>query len=760
MTVNLRPTKRHFPATQRDADRGAEPGAGQDAVTVIVRRGLNRAMPLGLAAAVATLALAGCASIDSRGDSLTLDVLSSPSPQWTSGGDALIRINGSVPPSARLAVTLNGRDVTAAFAASALGGKPTGLITGMAPGKNLLTAQWQLPGERIASATGTVELTVYPASGPMFSGPHQLPFACQTDSFVLADGKTLLGAPLDANCSVATRVDYVYRNTAAEPAFVALPPGAVLPRDMAMTQVGSKTVPYVVRVETGTVNRAIYQTAILHNPVAEAAPTFSNAPTGWNGRLVYTFGGGCTGGWYRQGNITGGVLDDNILKQGYAMASSSLNVFGVNCQDLTAAESMAMVKERFIKAYGPPRYTIGWGCSGGSYQQHQIADNYPGLLDGILPGCSFPEVGFATVQSITDQRLLGNYFKNKVSGAFTDEQQRLVAGIHAIKTLYTATVYDGAMRVAPDFYCPATLPAAQRYNASTNPAGVRCSIYDHNVNVYGKDPVTGFARRPIDNVGVQYGLQALAAGVITTDQFLQINAGVGGFDQDAKFTASRVAGDGHAMRQAYQTGRLTSGGGGLGDVPIIDYRAYSDDNPVGDIHLRYHSFSMRDRLIKANGNADNQVMLVEDFRYGYYSSGSPMLLGALRDMDQWLANIAADASAGSRREKIIRNKPANLQEGCLTRDAAQAKIVEKFERTRGQCAALYPAPGSPRFVAGGPLAADVIKCQLKPVALSDYPAPLTPSQRTRLAEIFPAGVCDWSKPGVEQQRLRGTWLSF
>ena len=428
--------------------------------------------------------------------------------------------------------------------------------------------------------------------------------------------------------------------------------------------------------------------------------------------------------------------------------------------DLTAAESMAMVKERFIKAYGPPRYTIGWGCSGGSYQQHQIADNYPGLLDGILPGCSFPEVGFATVQSITDQRLLGNYFKNKVSGAFTDEQQRLVAGIHAIKTLYTATVYDGAMRVAPDFYCPATLPAAQRYNASTNPAGVRCSIYDHNVNVYGKDPVTGFARRPIDNVGVQYGLQALAAGVITTDQFLQINAGVGGFDQDAKFTASRVAGDGHAMRQAYQTGRLTSGGGGLGDVPIIDYRAYSDDNPVGDIHLRYHSFSMRDRLIKANGNADNQVMLVEDFRYGYYSSGSPMLLGALRDMDQWLANIAADASAGSRREKIIRNKPANLQEGCLTRDAAQAKIVEKFERTRGQCAALYPAPGSPRFVAGGPLAADVIKCQLKPVALSDYPAPLTPSQRTRLAEIFPAGVCDWSKPGVEQQRLRGTWLSF
>ena len=718
----------------------------------------GRGLPLLIAAALSTLS--GCASIDSRVYGLKLELLSSPSPQWVSGGDALVRINGNLPPIAKLRVTLNGRDVTAAFAAGASGGKPTGLVTGMAAGKNLLIADLQLPGEWTASATSSLELTNHPASGPMFSGPQQMPFACQTDSFLLADGKTLLGAPLDANCSVATRVDYVYRNTAAKPAFVALPSLAALPADMATTQVGGKTVPYIVRVETGTVNRAIYQTAVLHNPVAERAPSFTNTPVGWNGRLVYTFGGGCTGGWYRQGNITGGVMDHNILKQGYAMASSTLNVFGVNCQDLTAAESMAMVKERFIEAYGPPRYTIGWGCSGGSYQQHQIADNYPGLLDGILPGCSFPEVAFATVQSITDQRLLGNYFKNKVPGAFTDEQQRLVAGVQTVKTIYTATVYEGALRIAPDAFCPATLPEAQRYNATTNPKGVRCSIYDHNVNVYGKDPVTGFARRPIDNVGVQYGLQALAAGVITTDQFLQINAGVGGFDQDAKFTASRVAGDGQAMRQAYQTGRLTSGGGGLGDVPIIDYRAYSDDNPIGDIHLRYHSFSMRDRLIKANGNADNQVMLVEDFRYGYYSSSSPMLLGALRDMDQWLANIAADASAGSRREKIVRNKPASLQEGCLTRDAAQAKIVEKFERTRGQCAALYPAPGSPRFVAGGPLAADVIKCQLKPVALSDYPAALTPNQRTRLAEIFPVGVCDWSKPGVEQQRLRGTWLSF
>jgi len=712
---------------------------------------------------VTLAALSGCAIFDRDTYELKAEVLSSPSPQWVSGGDALVGIKGDMPAYGKLRVTLNGRDITNTFTPHPTQRRLVGLLTGLAAGKNTLVAQMQLPGDTSAAATSVLELTNYPRTGPLFSGAQQMPFTCQTDSFLLPASKATLGAPLDANCSIATRVDYVYRNTAAKAEFVPLPSLTTLPADMASTTtLDGKTVPYVVRVETGTVNRAIYQTAVLHHPVSERTPSHLIAPAGWNGRLVYTFGGGCTGGWYRQGNTTGGVLDHNILKQGYAMASSSLNVFGNNCQDLTAAESMAMVKERFIEAYGPPRYTIGWGCSGGSYQQHQIADNYPGLLDGILPGCSFPEVGFATVQSITDQRLLGNYFKNKVPGVFTDEQQRQIAGVQTTKTIYTATVYDGAMRIAPDVFCPGTLPAAQRYNATTNPTGVRCSIYDHNVNVFGTDPATGFARRPIDNTGVQYGLKALNDGVITVEQFLDLNASVGGYDVDAKFALGRTVGDTYAMRQAYQTGRLTSAGGGLKETPIIDHRAYSDDSAVGDIHLRYHSFAMRERLTKANGNADNQVMLIEDFRYGYYSSESPLLLGALKDMDQWLANIAADANSGSKRDKVIRNKPVTLQEGCMTRDAAPTKIVEKMERTSGQCAALYPAPGSPRHVAGGAIAADIIKCQLKPVAsaTADYTKAFTPEQQARLATIFPHGVCDWSKPGVEQQGLRGTWLSF
>jgi hypothetical protein len=40
----------------------------------------------------------------------------------------------------------------------------------------------------------------------------------------------------------------------------------------------------------------------------------------------------------------------------------------------------------------------------------------------------------------------------------------------------------------------------------------------------------------------------------------------------------------------------------------------------------------------------------------------------------------------------------------------------------------------------------------------DYKVPFTSDETARLKNIFPGGVCDWSKPGVEQQKLGGTWL--
>ena len=71
------------------------------------------------------------------------------------------------------------------------------------------------------------------------------------------------------------------------------------PADVAQASITSGVaVPYIVRVETGTINRGIYQIAMLYNPARDAAPDFMTKPAGWNGRLIYTFGGGCMTGWF------------------------------------------------------------------------------------------------------------------------------------------------------------------------------------------------------------------------------------------------------------------------------------------------------------------------------------------------------------------------------------------------------------------------------------------------------------------------------
>lgn len=698
----------------------------------------------------------GTARADDRHgwDDLEIRTLSTR-PDTVTGGDVLVAID--VPRRVglrRVEVRLNGKNVTSAFRRGP-GHSLLGLVKGLALGHNALEARAR--GDDGGHSHAKIELTNYPISGPVFSGPHEQPFICETQNFNLPAGLGNLGPALDADCSIVTRVDYIYRSTAGT--LKPLTSTSAYPADLARTTTSTgRNVPYIVRLETGTINRAIYQLALLHDAVAEATPDPWSRPAGWNRRVIYTFGGGCINGWYRQGASTGGVTDDVMLRQGYAVASASLNVFGNNCQELTAAETMMMVKERFVEAYGPPVYTIGWGCSGGSYQQTQIADNYPGLLDGILPGCSFPEVGFATVPFITDARLLNRYFNTVAAGTFAPEEQRQVTGFLTLATMPNVSV--GAGRISPTQFCPSVLPVALRYHPVTNPGGARCDVYDHTVNVYGRDPLTGFALRPLDNVGIQYGLGALNSGAITKAQFITLNAGIGGYDQDGNFQAARNAADLRATRAAYRSGRLTNGGLGLSEIPIIDYRAYTDDLAVGDVHLRYHSFSMRERLIAANGHADNQVMVVEDFRFGFYSSASPLLQHALRMMDEWLANLARDRSHHSKIVKILRAKPAGLVEGCMTRDANPQFIAEPLERTHGQCATLYSAPPAPREVAGASVKADVIKCRLKRPDPADYAVGFSDAEWAQLRAVFPSGVCDYSRRGVAQQPPKDTWLAF
>jgi hypothetical protein len=385
-----------------------------------------------------------------------------------SGGDVLVRV--VAPPAVPLTqvkIALNGTDVTSRFRAEAATNTLLGLVSGLTPGSNSLTAA--IVGHPDRAAT-PLTLVNYPSTGPIFSGPHEQPFICETDAFELQSGATL-GRALDANCSIATRVDYYYRAAGAK-ALKPLPSGAVPAGIARATTSAGVSVPYIVRIETGTINRAIYQIAMLHDPSSGATPDAWNASPGWNRRLIYTHGGGCTNGWYRQGATTGGVDDDVMLRQGYAVASASLNVFGNNCNDLLASETMMMVKERFIETYGAPRFTIGWGCSGGSYQQLQTADNYPGLIDGIIPCRTFPDVAFDTIPVITDARLLNHYFRLPGAATFSAAEQQAVAGFVTMATMDNVDK-NGAGRIQVLEFCPASLPVALRYHPADNPKGAR-----------------------------------------------------------------------------------------------------------------------------------------------------------------------------------------------------------------------------------------------------------------------------------------------
>jgi hypothetical protein len=75
------------------------------------------------------------------------------------------------------------------------------------------------------------------------------------------------------------------------------------------------------------------------------------------------------------------------------------------------------------------------------------------------------------------------------------------------------------------------------------------------------------------------------------------------------------------------------------------------------------------------------------------------------------------------------------------------------------CNTLFPLYGNTRLAAGAPIQENIEKCQLKPVNAADYPG-FTPQQQARLREVFPGGVCDYTKPGVGQQPPFGEWQTY
>ena len=87
---------------------------------------------------------------------------------------------------------------------------------------------------------------------------------------------------------------------------------------MTTTTIDGASAPYLVRVESGTINRSIYRIATLADPAKPDAMS-----PAWNKRLAFTFGGGC-GTAYNQGTSTvESVLSDLYLSRGFAYGQST-----------------------------------------------------------------------------------------------------------------------------------------------------------------------------------------------------------------------------------------------------------------------------------------------------------------------------------------------------------------------------------------------------------------------------------------------------
>jgi hypothetical protein len=680
--------------------------------------------------AVAATSAAASAPLEIRSLSNRADLVS--------GGDVLLEI---LPARTPARVVVRDRDVTRAFALRP-NGRRMGVLRDLPVGRSEVVAR---SNGRVARLT----VTNHPVGGPVFSGPQVQPWVCET----AAGG---LGPAKDKQCSAPTKVEYFYkpplvpRLQAYDPAS---PPGAV---DSTTTDQG-KTVPFIVRRETGTLNRGIFTTAVLWDPAHPATP-WAAGP--WNHKLYYRFEGGAAPN-YRQGSSNWDVLNVDYLGRGFALATSTMNKFEQNMNTVTSAETAVMLKERIVEQLGEIRYTIATGGSGGSIQVQTIANSYPGLLDGIIPVQSFQDAW--TLSEVADCTLLNRYYALTSPHLWTVAAQQGAVNGHQSNSSCNAwdrafnmdqTVFDPTIGcVASANPVPRTPEAPWVYDPSTNPRGTRCTLQDFQSAILGPRPRSawgavekrigrGFANRGYDNVGVQYGLKALQQGLILPEQFVDLNEQVGGLDIDLQWQPQRSTADPLALSRLYRSGQVNDATN-LDLVPMIDVRGHIN----AEIHTAFHTQIMKARLDAANGHHRNQVQWI----YEAPHRENEITLLAFDQMDAWLTRIEHDHTSRPREQKVVANRPSTLIDTCFLQSL---RVTDP-----AVCSRLFPYYADPRIAAGSPLTDDVLKCQLKPVRRSEYPAELTDDQWNRLKAVFPTGVCDYTK-GSAGRTKTVTWLRF
>jgi hypothetical protein len=606
------------------------------------------------------------------------------------------------------------------------------------------------------------------------------------------------------DCSIETFVTYLYRTTANT--WATMPADGSRPADLAqVTMPGGRTVDFIVRREVGSINRFLYSFAMLA-PAGENPAKMDMSL--WNGRLLYWFQGGVAIG-HTQGTVHGGSLNPDILRLGYAIAHSSGNNTGTHYNLQVAGETAMMTKERFIERYGLPMSTVGLGGSGGAIQQYILGQNLPGVLDALLPVQSYPDMVTQTIH-VGDCELLEHYMdatdranpkwrvtKNRswlvgfnAEEGFDDvndplAQLKVALGYStAVGTTECVPAWRGLSPLAMNpWYGQA--PNQENYEPQSAIAAIRWTHWDDLRNIYGVDE-TGAARPTWDNVGVQYGLRSLQEGKITFEEFLHLNWNIGGWKQPSEMVqegfpffgtsaaeinkaltvpgyfdpwsrrnmnlssdpatpAPRTRGDLSAVRAAYTSGMVFTG---QLDRPTIDHRQYMEREL--DMHNVHQSFAVRQRVLEQMGNTDLLVIWFTDTMPGVPKASQSM--EAIEVMDEWMKNIQKHPGKG-----IRGNRPPRAVDSCFdvtgkliyAGDDAWDGILD--DKPAGQCTERFPIYGTSRIVAGAPIEGGIYKCALKPVqkAVMDRSyAPWSPTEQQvqRLRQIFPDGVCDYSKP--------------
>jgi len=782
------------------------------------------------ACALATLVLAACGgggggsdaqSLSGKGDNTPFEIRTlSNRADLISDGDALLEI--TAPPgtinSGVLKITRNGADVTSAFTPTAKG-TLMGVVTGLVNGENVIEATVRGgPGARLV-------VTNAPRSGPVLSGAQVTPFYCATPQPVAAAGSTpatngsgLSGQP-DANCNIGTEYKFYYRTTAtagsgAGQCSTALPdpvwnsngstgvipaaptppangcwkaytPGST-PSDMATTTTESgATVPFIVRVERGTLNRGIYDIAVLFDPAQGS--TALSLQSGWNKKVYYSFGSS-TGQPRRQSRTTVNWTSlEEQLKRGFLVAQNSMTDSSRNSNRVMMSETTMMMKEHIIDTYGQVKYTLGTGCSGGSINSNMNLSIMPGVLDGVITTCTYPdsettslEVGDCSllVEAYQKPALLSLWSSMSLTQADVNLRKGAInghldqtacqawfnlfgsngkAGVFTFRQVANQTT-GAIVNVGVTNNCE--LPNTAVYDPA-NPVATaslpRCNAWSWAESIWGKVPGSPAANDTRDNAGVQYGLKALRDHAITAEEFVTLNETVGGIDRDSTARAARSTADLVALPIAYRAGIVASGAN-LAKTPIMDLRGWDDslvpaNQPLGafgvlGIHHMWFSWAVRDRITRDFGDAGNQVL----WRWSHGNFSLPpgtMGLEALAAMDQWLLDLTTSPSTASIEQKVRDTRPASTRDFCLH---PSNPAVRDFDTAACDADPALKPSLSPRQVAGGPRSEDILKCELKPLDVADYgDVTFSPVQWTRLQAVFSTGVCDWSRSGVGQQ---------